>query len=191
MSKFKNIVNLFFTMLKIGIFTFGGGYAMLSFFEEEFVNKKNCLDADEFLNMVSIAESTPGPIAINLATYIGYKICKFWGSLFATIGICLPSLIIIFIISLFFDKIIDNYYIAAAFSGIQIGVIFLIATAGLKMLKKMKKNTFNICILLIVFTMTILFSLFSVSFNNLYFILLSAGLSLLIFTISNIKKREE
>lgn len=189
--KIKKIFELFLTFFKIGLFTFGGGYAMLSLLEEEFIIKKKWLEEDEFFDMVGIAESTPGPIAINMATYIGYKTNKFWGSLFATLGVCLPSLIIIFIVSLFFDKIINNYYIAAAFKGIQVCVIFLIAKAGLKMLKQMKFNIFNIIVLSIVFICTIIFSLFAVSFSNLYFILLSAGISLLIFTIGNIKGKEE
>lgn len=189
--KIKKIFELFITFFKIGLFTFGGGYAMLNLLEEEFIIKKKWLEHEEFFDMVGIAESTPGPIAINMATYIGYKANKFWGSLFATLGVCLPSLIIIFIVSLFFDKIINNYYLAAAFKGIQVCVIFLIAKAGLKMFKKMKINLFNIIVFSIVFICTIIFSLFAVSFSNLYFILLSAGISLLIFTISNIKGKEE
>ena len=95
--KIKKLFELFLTFFKIGLFTFGGGYAMLSLLEEEFIIKKKWLEEDEFFDMVGIAESTPGPIAINMATYIGYKTNKFWGSLFATLGVCLPSLIIIFI----------------------------------------------------------------------------------------------
>ena len=92
-------------MLKIGLFTFGGGYAMLALFEHEFVEKKHYMDKDEFLDMVALAESTPGPIAINSATYIGYKQMKFLGALIATIGICIPSFIIIFVISLFLTSL--------------------------------------------------------------------------------------
>ena len=92
--KIKKILELFFTMFKVGLFTFGGGYAMLSLLEEEFITKKKWLEEEEFFDMVGITESTPGPIAVNIATYTGYKIGKFWGSLFATLGVCLPSLII-------------------------------------------------------------------------------------------------
>ena len=96
----KKYLNLFFMMLKIGLFTFGGGYAMIALLENEFVEKKKWLTQEEYYDMLAIAESTPGPIAINSSTYIGYKLAGFLGSLFATIAVCLPSLIIIYIISL-------------------------------------------------------------------------------------------
>ena len=95
----KKHFSLFLTMLKIGLFTFGGGYAMIALLENEFVFKRKWIEKDEFLDMVAIAESTPGPIAINAATYIGYKILGFLGSLTATIAICIPSFIIIYAIS--------------------------------------------------------------------------------------------
>ena len=96
------LFKIFFTMMKIGLFTFGGGYAMLALLENEFVEKRAWLEKDEFLDMVAIAESTPGPIAINSATYIGYKKAGFLGSTLATVGVCIPSVVIIFLISLFF-----------------------------------------------------------------------------------------
>ena len=127
-------------MLKIGLFTFGGGYAMISLLENEFVEKKKYIEKDEFLDMVAIAESTPGPIAINAATYLGYKQLGFLGSLVATVAICIPSFIIIFAISLFFDAFLSFKLVEDAFRGIQVCVIYLIFSAGLKMLKNMKKN---------------------------------------------------
>ena len=95
MKKGREYLSLFLTMLKIGLFTFGGGYAMLALLENEFVSKKKWIGHDEFLDVAAIAESTPGPIAINSATYIGYKRCGFWGAFAATVGVCLPSLVII------------------------------------------------------------------------------------------------
>ena len=92
-------LDLFLTFAKVGVMTFGGGYAMIALLENEFVSKKNWIQRDEFLDMVAIAESTPGPIAINAATYIGYKMYGFWGSLAATVGVCIPSFLIIFSIS--------------------------------------------------------------------------------------------
>ena len=89
-KKIKDYRALFLTMLKIGLFTFGGGYAMIALLENEFVEKKKWLEKDEFLNIAAIAESTPGPIAINAATYIGYKNAGFIGSAIATLGICIP-----------------------------------------------------------------------------------------------------
>ena len=88
----KKHLNLFFTMLKIGLFTFGGGYAMIALLENEFISKKKWMKKDEFIDMVAIAESTPGPVAINSATYIGYKLLGFWGAFFATVAVCIPIL---------------------------------------------------------------------------------------------------
>ena len=145
----KQLGKLFLTMLKIGLFTFGGGYAMLALLENEFVAKKKWVDGEEFLDMVAIAESTPGPIAINAATYIGYRLAGFWGSLAATVGVCIPSFIIIFGISLFFDAFLSLTPVANAFRGIQVCVIYLIFSAGLKMLRKMKKTTLSVSLVVI------------------------------------------
>ena len=82
-------------MLKIGLFTFGGGYAMIALLENEFVSKRAWIDKEEFLDMAAIAESTPGPIAINAATYIGYKKAGFLGAAISTLGMCIPSFVII------------------------------------------------------------------------------------------------
>ena len=100
----KKYIDLFITMLKIGLFTFGGGYAMIALLENEFVSRRKWIEKNEFLDMVAIAESTPGPIAINAATYIGYRVLRFRGSLIATVGVCIPSFAIIYVISLFFDN---------------------------------------------------------------------------------------
>jgi chromate transporter len=102
MKTFKTLWLLFISMLKIGLFTFGGGYAMIHILDNEFVGKKKWLDHDEFMDLVAIAESTPGPIAINCATYIGYKKEKILGAMIATLGMALPSFCIIYLISLFF-----------------------------------------------------------------------------------------
>ena len=132
MSKNKLILRLFFTMLKIGLFTFGGGYAMIALLENEFVSEKKWIDNEEFMDMVAIAESTPGPIAINAATWIGYRVAGFFGSLVATLGMCIPSITVVFVISLFFEAFLSLRVVAAAFRGIQAAVIFLILGAGLK-----------------------------------------------------------
>ena len=111
----KKVFKLFLIMFKIGLFTFGGGYAMIPLIENEFVTKRKILDQDEFLNMVAIAESTPGPIAINSATYLGYKEGKVLGSFFATLGVVLPSFIIISLISLIYDQFLGIKLVADAF----------------------------------------------------------------------------
>ena len=126
MKESKLLFTLFFTMMKIGCFTFGGGIAMLALLENEFVSKRGWIDREEFLDMVAISESTPGPIAINSATYIGYKTAGFWGSLLATLGVCIPSFVIIYLISLFFYQFLSFEYVKYAFMGIRVAVVFLI-----------------------------------------------------------------
>ena len=105
------LFSLFINFFKIGLFTFGGGYAMIAQIREEVVAKRNWLTEDELIEVIAIAESTPGPLAINLATFVGYKQRGFRGSLAATLGVCIPSVIIIFVISLFFDAFIANKYV--------------------------------------------------------------------------------
>ena len=117
----KKYIDLFITMLKIGLFTFGGGYAMIALLENEFVSRRKWIEKNEFLDMVAIAESTPGPIAINAATYIGYRVLRFRGSLIATVGVCSPSFAIIYVISLFFDKFLS---LNAVFCKVLRGLIF-------------------------------------------------------------------
>lgn len=171
-------------MMKIGLFTFGGGYAMINLLDNEFVLRKKWIDTDEFMDIVAIAESTPGPIAINCATYIGYKKESFAGAIFATLGMCIPSFVIIFLISLFFDKFLTLSFVASAFRGIQVCVIYLIFSAGAKMLKKIKKTAFSITAMSLTFVGMILFALFSVRFSSIFYILIFALVSLLIFSLS-------
>lgn len=190
MNKLKSLWQLFISMLKIGLFTFGGGYAMISLLDNEFVGKKKWINHDEFMDMVTIAESTPGPIAINCATYIGYKKQGMVGSIFATLGMVLPSFTIIYLISLFFNQFLSITWVASAFKGIQVCVVFLIFSAGLKMLKKIKKSVFSIAVLSITFVCMVAFSLFAVSFSSIFYILISGSLGLFIYTIGYIKKRK-
>ena len=187
----KKYLNLFFTMLKIGLFTFGGGYAMIALLENEFVSKKEWIKKDEFLDMVAIAESTPGPIAINAATYIGYKMLGFLGSLTATVAVCIPSFVIIYAISLFFDAFLSFTLVAYAFRGIQVCVIWLILSAGLKMLKQMRRTVFNILVLSTVILCMVAFSVFSVSFSTIFYILISGGIGLFMYLIGLFRKRKE
>lgn len=189
--KIKHCFRLFFTMLKIGLFTFGGGYAMIALLENEFVSKKQWIDKDEFLDMVAIAESTPGPIAINAATYLGYKQVGFWGSLAATVGVCIPSFVIIFAISLFFDAFLSLKYVEYAFRGIQVCVIWLILSAGVKMLKGMKKSLLNIVITTLTCVCMILFSLLSVSFSTVFYILISGAVGVFVYLFALLKNKRK
>ena len=191
MKKAKEYLSFFLTMLKIGLFTFGGGYAMIALLENEFVAKKKWLEKDEFLNVAAIAESTPGPIAINAATYIGYKNAGVIGSVIATLGICIPSFGIIYAISLFFDAFLSLTLVAYAFKGIQICVVYLILSAGLKMLKQMKKTAFNIIIISITVICMVVFSLFSVKFSTIFYILISGACGVMVYLLGRIKKGEK
>ena len=178
-------------MLKIGLFTFGGGYAMIALLENEFVAKKKWLEKDEFLDMAAITESTPGPIAINAATYIGFKNAGIVGSIIATLGICIPSFVIIYAISLFFDAFLSLTLVAYAFKGIQICVIYLILSAGLKMLKQMKKTVFNIIIILITLICMVVLSLFAVKFSTIFYILISGAFGVVVYFLGKLKKEEK
>ena len=178
-------------MFKIGLFTFGGGYAMIAILEDEFVSRKKWVEHEEFMDLIAIAESTPGPIAINSATYLGYKTKGVLGSVFATLGVVLPSFIIIFIISLFFDAFLGIAAVYAAFRGIQIAVIFLIASAGIKMLKKMKKTPFNLTLFGITATLILLLTFLSVDFSSILLILAGAVVGLVAFLLHSIKQKSE
>lgn len=177
-------------MFKIGLFTFGGGYAMIGLLENEFVSRKKWIEHDDFMDLVAIAESTPGPIAINCATYIGYKKEKTLGSVFATIGMIIPSLAIIYLISLFFNQFLSIGWVASAFKGIQICVVFLILSAGLKMLKKIKKTVFTVTVILATFVTMVVHSLFAVSFSSIFYILICGAVGLMIYVIGFIKSRK-
>ncbi|MBE7081772.1 MAG: chromate transporter [Clostridiales bacterium] len=193
MKKLKTALLLFWTMFKIGLFTFGGGYAMIAILERELVERKKWLEHDEFIDLIAIAESTPGPIAINSSTYIGYKRCGVIGSVFATLGVAMPSFIIIFLISLFYDAFIKIQAVNYAFKGIQACVCFLILSAGIKMLKKIKKTAFNI----ILFSLTILgivaFTLFfpQLSFSSIYYILAGGVVGVITYLITSFRKKEQ
>ena len=181
----KTAWSLFASMFKIGLFTFGGGYAMIVFLEREFVEKRGWLSHDEFMDLIVIAESTPGPIAINCATYIGYKVGKGSGAVAATLGMVLPSFGIIYLISLFFEQFLSIGWVASAFRGIQACVVFLILSAGLKMLKKMKKNAYAVTVSSLTFLCMATFWLLGVRFSSVFYILISGGLGLAIWAIKD------
>ena len=186
--KSKTIPTLFFTMLKIGLFTFGGGYAMIALLENEFVTKRGWLEQEEFLDVAAIAESTPGPIAINSATYIGYKQAGILGSVVATLGMTLPSFCIIYAISLFFDAFLSLTVVACAFRGIQIAVLYLILSAGLRMLKKMQKTPFSWAVLLLTLIGMVTLTLFSVKLSTIVYILTSGVAGVTLWLIQRLRR---
>lgn len=171
----KSLGTLFFTFFKIGLFTFGGGYAMIALLEEEFIQRRKWLDKNEFLDMTAIAESTPGPVAINSATYLGYKLAKVPGAATATVAVCLPSFLIIYAVSLFFEQFTQLTVIANAFKGIQVCVIYLIFSAGVRMLKALDKSPFATGVLAAVMLVMVGLSLAGVSVSSILLILLSGA----------------
>ena len=191
MNKKSILLEMFLTLFKIGLFTFGGGYAMLALLESELVSKKGWVEKEEFLDMVAIAESTPGPIAINSATYIGYKMGGVLGSVIATTAICIPSFVIIFVISLFLDAFLTFELVGYAFRGIQACVVYLIISAGIKMLKGLKKTPVSIAILSVVTILMVTFSIFAIDFSTIIFIIISGCIGLSAYAIGRIKGKKE
>lgn len=188
MSKAKKVLRLFLVMVKIGLFTFGGGYAMIALLESELVAKRNWLEKDEFLDMVAVAESTPGPVAVNMATFIGYRQGGVAGAAFSTIGVCLPSFLIIFGISFFFDAFLSLSYVSYAFKGIRVCVIYLILSSGWKLLKTMERTPFSLLLFGTVFSAILVFSLLSVRFSSVLYILLSALAGFFLYLIQKLRK---
>lgn len=141
-NRLKKIVTLFITFFKIGAFTFGGGYAMIPLIQREVVENKKWITDDDILEVIAIAESTPGPIAINSATFIGYKVAGFWGSFFATLGVVLPSFVIILVISFVLREFQHLKAVKYAFFGIRAGVLALLLKSVWTMYKKCPKKMF-------------------------------------------------
>ena len=184
------MLELFLAFAKTGLFTIGGGYAMIAIIEDLCVNQKKWMTSEDMMELIVIAESTPGPIAINCATYIGYKKERFLGAIASTLGMIIPSFTIIYLISLFFNQFLSITWVASAFKGIQVCVIFLILSAGLKMLKKIKKAPFTIGIMSATFLCMLTLSLFAINFSSIFYILISACLGILLYSISYFKSKK-
>ncbi len=182
------MLELFFTFAKIGLFTFGGGYAMIAQIKETIVEQKRWLDEEELMQIITVAESTPGPIAINMATYVGYKRKGVAGSAMSTLGVVVPSLVILYVISLFLDAFLQNKYVAYAFTGIKCGVAFLILRAGIDMLKKLEKRVIPCLTFGLVFVLMIVFDLFSVSFSAVWLIVFGGVLGVVLYAVLSPKK---
>lgn len=177
------LFDLFFTFAKIGLFTFGGGYAMISLIEHTCVDQKAWITHDDMMNVTVIAESTPGPIAINCATFVGYRQKGFVGALVATLGMALPSFCIIYLISMFLDDFLDIAWIANAFEGIKIAVGLLILDAAFTMLKKTRKKRITDVIMLCSFGAMLLIDLFALHFSTIALLLVAGIVSLLLFVV--------
>ncbi|MGN0990546.1 MAG: chromate transporter [Candidatus Ventricola sp.] len=177
------LFDLFLTFAKIGVFTFGGGYAMIAMIENHCVERKKWISHDEMMNVTVIAESTPGPIAINASTFVGYKQVGFLGAVIATLGIVLPSFLIIFAISSLLDHFLEITVIASAFKGIKIAVGILILDAAITMIRKMHKKLLPRVIMFCSFAAMLLINIFAWNFSSISLMLIAAAVSLTIFCI--------
>ena len=189
----KKLFLLLLSMVKIGLFTFGGGYAMIPLLENEFVLKRRWIGEEEFFDVVTIAESTPGPIAVNAATYVGYRVGGIVGAILGTVGIVLPSFSVICLISLFFSRFVSIAWVAAAFRGIRIAVVFLIFSAAWRLFKKLPKKPFPLTVFSLVTATAVALSLLAVRFSSVWFILIGAALGLIAYlsgTLFSIRKGE-
>lgn len=184
------LIELFMTFAKIGLFTFGGGYAMLSIIEDICVEKKNWITHDEMMNITVIAESTPGPIAINCATYVGYKKGKLPGAILATLGVAVPSFVIIFVISMFLEGFLEIAWIAHAFQGIKLAVGILILDAALKMIRKMPKKRLQIGILIAAFAVILLINVLNLHLSSVV-VMITAALASVAFFLAGERRRKE
>ena len=177
----KLLITLFLTFAKVGLFTFGGGYAMISMIEDVCVTKKGWITHDEMMNLTVIAESTPGPIAINCATYVGYKHGGIPGSIASTVGMVVPSFLIIFLISGVLDQFLLIPLVANAFKGIKIGVGLLILRVAITMVKKMPKKPLPLAIAGCAFTAMLVINFLSLKISTIALLLLAGCVSLGIF----------
>ena len=184
----KLLFELFLTFSKIGLFTFGGGYAMIPLIENVCVSKKGWITHEEMMDITVIAESTPGPIAINCATYVGLKKKGFWGAVAATLGVILPSFLIILLISFFLDRFLEIKWVASAFKGIKIAVGILILDAAIKMIAKMKKEPLPIVILFLAFACMLLINIFALRVSTIVLMLTAALAGLSVYLIKRHNK---
>lgn len=179
----KALFELFLTFAKIGLFTFGGGYAMIPLIENTCVTKKGWITHDEMMDITVIAESTPGPIAINCATYVGIKKKGTLGAVAATFGVVLPSFVIILLISFFLDRFLEIKWVASAFRGIKIAVGILIVDAAVKMIVKMKKEPMSVTLLVCAFAAVMAINIFALRLSTIVLIIAAALISLAVYFI--------
>ncbi len=184
----KYLAELFLTFAKIGAFTFGGGYAMLALIENICVEEKKWISHDEMMNITVIAESTPGPVAINCSTYVGYKKKGLAGAIAATVGMVLPSFLIIFLISVFFDDFLEISVVANAFRGIKAAVGILIVDAAVKLFAKSKLAVWQKCILAASFLAMMAINFFSIHISSLVIMLGAAVTGLAVLLLGTDKK---
>lgn len=181
----KTLINLFLIFARIGGFTFGGGYAMLPMLQKEVVEKKNWATQEELMDYYAIGQCTPGVIAVNTATFVGYKIKGIWGAVFATLGVITPSIIIVGIIAAFINNFQDFQVVQWAFSGIRAAVVALIISSVIKLAKK---SVVDIVTFILFILITILS--FFTDLSPIVFVV-TAGVCGLVFNIAKSKNTKE
>lgn len=164
---------------------------MLTLLQGELVEKKKWLDNDELMEMTAIAESTPGPVAINLATYLGYKRGGFFGALLSTLGVIITPFTLMFVISLFLSNLLSVEAVKYAFMGVKVGVVFLLLKVSITLIKGIKKDVFGVILMTLVLIAMVLLTIFAVNFSAIYFILLGAVLGLLIYGVIPKKRKDK
>ncbi len=189
-KKLKNAITLFLTFFKIGAFTFGGGYAMIPIIEKEMCEKHKWLKGEEILDIFAISESTPGPIAINSATFVGFRVAGVLGSFCATLGVVLPSFIIISVISLILGEFSSLEPVKYAFNGIRAGVLALVIKAFYSMYKKCPKNLFSYIIMVGSFGASLFIDILGLDISVIY-IIVSCAVIGLIYSLVQRKRGKE
>jgi len=178
-----SLTDLFLTFMRIGMFTFGGGYAMISVVENACVENRHWITHDDMMNITVIAESTPGPIAINCATYVGYKQRGLAGAIAATVGMILPSFLVIYLISRFLDDFLEITWIAHAFQGIKLAVGILIIDAGVKMVRQMPAQALPRAILVCSFAAMVVIDVLALRVSSIALLLVAAVVSLAVYVV--------
>lgn len=173
---FVLLIELFISFFKVGLLTFGGGYAMIPIIHKEVVEKRKWLSNNDILDILAISESTPGPIAVNTATYVGYKVKGVLGSLVATISLAIPSFVIILVISLFYETFMTWHVVNAAFKGLKVGVIILLFLAVIKLAKSVKKELIGAIIFFITLIIILALTFLEIKIPFITIILIASGL---------------
>ena len=187
----KDLWYLFISFFKIGLLTFGGGYAMIPIISDEVVNKRKWLNKEDLATLTVISEITPGPLAMNMATYVGNKRFGFLGAIIATLALAIPSIAIIFVISLFFDQFIQIKIIAAAFRGIKAGVVVLVTFGALSIFKTLEKSWLSYLFIILSFTGYLTISFLNIPFSTIYFILTTLVIGIIIYVSKFLYERKK
>lgn len=185
----RKLWELFETFFRIGLFTFGGGYAMIPMIEHECVEKKNWISHDDMIYVTVIAESTPGPVAINCATFVGYRQKGIAGAIAATVGMVLPSFLVIYLISMFLDRFLEYPLVAKAFAGIRVAVGILILGAGINLFRKMKKQPLTLVLFALALAAMLAIDLFAWNFSSIYLMLIAGAVGVLASALLSLGKK--